>query len=78
MGNCVMGVGKEKEQTSVFSKQMDFRKEYLMKSRIWNLIPIKLYVTTYPLESLYTLWGTYLSFKTTAIDDHNPDFSRHF
>lgn len=35
---------------------MDFRKEYLVKLRIWHLTPIKLCATTYPLGSLHELW----------------------
>lgn len=50
--NYKMGVEKENRLHSVL-KQMDFRKEYLRKLRIWNLTPIKLYVPTYP-------WGAFM------------------
>ena len=49
MSNYVMEAEKEKETWC--SQQMDFRKEYLGKLRIWN--PTKLYISTNPLGCLH-------------------------
>ena len=72
MSNYKMGVEKENRLHSVL-KEMDFRKEYLGKLRIWNLTPIKLYVPTYPWGAFMHQWYSYLSLKTTILEYHNPE-----
>lgn len=59
MSNYVMEAEKEKE--TCCSQQMDLRKEYLGKLRIWN--PIKLYISTNPLGCLHAPQVQILQFE---------------